>query len=293
MRAANHGVVQAVGAYVGQRRIPFVIEQPRFLRQRIIRPADMHAAGRHVELRNDDLQTLRVNVYRGTGLDNFLYGFHARPNAGKATECKTVQAEVQHLLHRRREKHWQAAGFENVVALVRGGAAFGYVVVTGDGQHAAPSRGARHIAMLEHVRRAVHARAFAIPNAEHAIEFVVAGRRKAELLRAPQSRGCQFFVDTGLEHDVLRLQMLARAPQRLVVIAQRRTTVAADEACGVFASQLVALALQHGQPHQRLYPAHESASVLERVFVVELYGFQGFAYVFGQGGVHAYSNFCQ
>ena len=87
--------------------------------------------------------------------------------------------------------------------------------------------------------------------------------------------------------------MLAGAPQCLVVIAQRRATVAADKARRVFTGQLVALALQHGQTHQRLHTAHERTALLERVFVVELDGFQGFAYVFGQGRVHGDSNFCQ
>jgi len=181
----------------------------------------VQAAGRHLKFRNDNLQTLRVNVHRGAGFDNFLNSFHAGPDTGKSAERKTVQTEVQHLLHRRWKENRQTAGFENVITLVCCRAALGHMVVTSDGQHATPSRGARHIAMLENVRGAVHARAFAVPNAEHAIKFVVAGWREAQLLRSPQSGGCQFFVDTGLEHDLLRLQMLARAPQCLVVIAQR------------------------------------------------------------------------
>ena len=171
-------MVQTVGAYVRESCIPFVIEQPRFLRQGIVRPADVQAAGRHLKLGNNNLQTRRINVYGCAGFDNFLDGFHAGPDAGEAAHRKTVQTEVQHLLHRRREKHRQAAGFENVVALVRGGAAFRYVVVTGDGQHAAPSRGARHVAVFEHVRGAVYARAFAVPNTKHAIKFVVPRWRK-------------------------------------------------------------------------------------------------------------------
>ena len=293
MRAANHGVVQTVGAYVSQCCIPFVIEQTRFLRQRIIRPANVQAAGRHIKLRDNDLQTLRINVHRSAGFDNFLNGFHAGPDTGEAAHCKTVQTEVQHLLHRRGKENRQTACFENVVALVRCRAAFGHMVIAGNRQNAAPSCGARHVAVLEHVRRAVYARAFAVPNAEHAVEFVVARRRETELLRAPQGGGREFFIHTRLEHDVLRLQMFARAPQGLVVIAQWRATVAADKSCRVFSCQLVALTLQHGQTHQGLHAAHERTPLFERVFVVELNGFQGFAYVFGQGRVHVYSNFCQ
>jgi len=72
-------------------------------------------------------------------------------------------------------------------------------------------------------------------------------------LRAPQSSSSQLFVHTGLKHDVLRLQIFFGLPQGLVVTTQRRATVAADEACGVFALQGVALALQHGQLDQGLH----------------------------------------
>ena len=53
---------------------------------------------------------------------------------------------------------------------------------------AAMRRGAGHVGMLEHVRAAVHARALAIPDAEHAVELLV-GRVELQLLRAPQRRG--------------------------------------------------------------------------------------------------------
>ena len=90
-----------------------------------------------------------------------------------------------------------------MVALVRSRAAFGDVVVTGQSQHAAPRRGARHIGVLENIRGAIHAWAFAIPNAKNAIEFVAARGRKAQLLRPPQSGGGKLFIHTGLENDLL------------------------------------------------------------------------------------------
>ena len=90
-----------------------------------------------------------------------------------------------------------------MVALVRSGTAFSDMVVACERQHTAPRRGTRHIGVLEHVRGAVNTWAFAIPNAKHAVEFIAARRRKTQLLCAPQSRGSQFLVHTGLEHDVL------------------------------------------------------------------------------------------
>ena len=96
-----------------------------------------------------------------------------------------MQALVEDVLHTGREKHGQATGLEDVVALVSGRRAFGHMVVTGHGQHAAPRCGAGHVGVFEHVRAAVYARTFAVPDAKHPIEFVGARRCKAQLLRAP------------------------------------------------------------------------------------------------------------
>jgi hypothetical protein len=159
-------------------------------------------------------------------------------------------------------------------------------VVARDGDHAAPGRGARHVGVLEDVRTAVDARALAVPDAEHAIELVGAGRREAQLLRTPQRGGRELLVDARLEHDVLRLQVLLGLPQRLVVAAQGRAAVAADEAGGVPAHQGVALALQHRKLDQRLHAAHEGAAVVQRVLVVQRDGLERLADVVGQGGVH-------
>ena len=111
-------------------------------------------------------------------------------------------------------------------------------------------------------------------------------RVEVELLRAPHRGGGQLFVDAGLEHDVLRRQVLLGLPQRLVVAAQRRAAVAADEAAGVQPGQGVALLLQHRQAHQRLHAAHEGATVFQAVLVVQRDGFQGLADGFGQRCVH-------
>ena len=132
-----------------------------------------------------------------------------------------MQTEIQHFLHRCRKEHGQATGLEDVVALVRRCAALGHMVIAGNRQHTAPRRGAGHVAVLEHIGGAVHAGAFAIPNAKHAIELVVAGRRESQLLCAPQRGGGEFFIHPRLKHNVLRLQVLACTPQRLVIVAQR------------------------------------------------------------------------
>ena len=221
MGALNHVVVKTVGADVGQRGVPLGIEQAGFLVERGVRPADVHAAGGHGKVGGDlDAHALRIHIHGGARLDNFLDGFHTRPHARKTAHSNAVQAQVEHVLHAGRKKQGRATGLEDVVTLVRGCGAFGQVVIPGHGQHAAPGRGSGHIGVLEHVRAAVHARALAVPDAKHAVIFIDPRRRKAQLLRAPQGGGGQFFVDAGLKNDMVRFQMRFGLLQRLVVRAQ-------------------------------------------------------------------------
>ena len=145
--------------------------------------------------------------------------------------------------------------------------------------------GAGEVGVLEHVGAAVDARALAVPDAEHAVVLLV-GLVELELLRAPQRGGGELFVDARLEHHVVGRQVLARRPQRLVIAAERRAAVAADEAGGVEPVLRIAHALQHRQTHQRLHAAHEGAAGFERVLVVERDGFQRLANRLGQRGIH-------
>ena len=131
-----------------------------------------------------------------------------------------MQAQVKNLLHAGREEHRQAAGLEDVVTLMRGGRAFGNMVVTRHRNHATPGCGARHIGVLENVRRAVHTRPLAVPHTEHAIVLVGAGRCKAQLLRAPDGCSRQLFIHARLKHNVLRFQVLGSLPQGLVITAE-------------------------------------------------------------------------
>src|SRR6185295_18524723 len=81
-------------------------------------------------------------------------------------------------------------------------------------------------------------------------------------------------------------EVLLRGPQRLVVAAERRAAIAADEARGVEAERRVALSLQKRQADERLDAAHEGATGLERVLVVEGDALERFAHGVGEWGVH-------
>ena len=288
VRRIDHGVVQLVRAHVRERRVPLVFHQPRFLLERRIGPADVQAAWRHRR------SPRAARSARGRGstntlrrrLDDLLDRLHARPHAREAAHRERVQTHVEDVLHARRKEHRQPAGLEDVVALMRGGAALGDVVVAGDRDHAAVLRGARHVGVLEDVRASVDARALAVPDAEHAVELL-ALRIEVELLRPPDRGRAELLVDPRLEDDVLCREVLLRGPQRLVVAAERRAAVAADEARGVQPGERVALALQHRQTHQRLHAAHEGAARFDGVFVVQRHAFERLADRLGQRCVHA------
>ena len=121
MSGLDDVVVQAVGADVGQRGIPLVVEQALLLVQRGVRPAYVHATGRHLEIPGQpDLHALGIDHRRGRGLDDLLDGLHAGPHAGVAAEREGMDAQVQDFLHGGGKENRQATGLEDVVALMGG-----------------------------------------------------------------------------------------------------------------------------------------------------------------------------
>ena len=104
--------------------------------------------------------------------------------------------------------------------------------------------------MLERVHRAIDAGPLAVPDAEHAIDL--GARKHPDLLAAPHRRRREILVEAGRKFDVVLLEEGFRAPQRVIVHAERRAAITRDEPRGVEALRAVALALQHRQPDQRL-----------------------------------------
>jgi hypothetical protein len=141
------------------------------------------------------------------------------------------------------------------------------VIVADDGEDAAVLRGACGVRVLQHVHRAVEARAFAIPDAEHAIELAV--RIEADVLRAPDGGGAKLFIDARNETNVLRFEELLGPPELLIVGAKRGAAIARDEPGGVDARRAIACFLDEREPDQRLHTAHEHAPVFEQILVAE------------------------
>ena len=141
------------------------------------------------------------------------------------------------------------------------------MVVTGQRNHAAIRRGAGRVGMLERVHRAIDAGALAVPDAEYAIDL--GAGKHADLLAAPHGRRRQILVETGRELDVMLLEEGFRAPQRVIVHAERRAAITRDETRGVEPLRAVAFALQHRQPDQRLRTGEEDALRIQPVLVVQ------------------------
>src|ERR1700744_2910836 len=141
---------------------------------------------------------------------------------------------------------------------MRNGGGFGAVVVTGEAKYPAVAGRAGGIAVTKHVAAAVHAGALAIPDANHAI--VVGARRQVELLRAPDCGRSEVFVHTGLEFDIVLLEMLAGGEQLLIIAAERRAAIARDESGGVETGGAIAANLRHRQADQRLNAGHENVT---------------------------------
>src|SRR5215470_15621204 len=122
------------------------------------------------------------------------------------------------------------------------------MIIAGQRNDAAVLRGAGSIRMFERIERTVDARPLAVPDAEHAIDL--GAGEHADLLAAPYRGRGEVFVEAGDEGDVLLLQEGLRAPQRMIVHAERRAAIAGDEARGIQSNSAIALSLQHRQPDQ-------------------------------------------
>src|SRR5580704_12679225 len=150
---------------------------------------------------------------------------------------------------------------------MRDGGGFRAVVVAGETKHPAVFRRARGVAVAEHVAAAIDAGALAVPDADDAVMSGALG--EIELLRSPDRGGGEVFVHAGLEFDVVLLKVFSGGEQLLIVAAERRAAVAADETGGVEAIGAVAPDLGHRQADQRLNTGQEDMARPLRVFLIE------------------------
>src|SRR5476651_2097226 len=150
---------------------------------------------------------------------------------------------------------------------MRQGRGLAAMIVARERDHAAILRRSGGIAVLQHVHRAIDAGALAVPDREDAIDLRAG--EQVGLLAAPHRRRREILVEAGLEVDVVFLEVPLRAPQRVVVHAERRAAIARDEAAGVESRRRVALLLHHRQAHQRLDAGEIDAALVQAIAILE------------------------
>ena len=98
------------------------------------------------------------------------------------------------------------------------------MIVADNRQNAAKSRGPGRVGVFEDIAGAVDARCLAIPDAEQAIE--PRAWEETELLRAPDGRGPEVFVQPFPEFDIMVVQPGLGRAQLLVISAERGAAIA-------------------------------------------------------------------
>src|SRR4051794_8378037 len=89
------------------------------------------------------------------------------------------------------------------------------MVVARNCKNASKSGGSKHVGGTKDITRAIHAGAFAIPDAEDAL--VIRVPIGLVHLRPEERSGSKVLVQAWLERDVMLLELFLRLPQSLVV----------------------------------------------------------------------------
>ena len=200
MRRIDHHAIDAIGARERARGLHRVLMQAQFLIERRVGPADIEAAQRHREIgRQHDIELMRIDVHRRRRFHRLGDRLEADPAPGVAAHRPAEHAHVQNILHAGgiEDRHHRADEFE--LRTMRKRRRTASVIVGRERKHAAIFRGARGIAMLEHIARTIHARSLAVPHREHTV--VLRTGEKVGLLRAPDHGRAEVLVDTGLKFD--------------------------------------------------------------------------------------------
>ena len=263
-RLSPDTVINSVSAGKGFGGEPLVIYHPRFLRNRGILQANVQPPPRHVEIGRHERQPERIAIDDRGRLDRILHGLQPDPKPRKPAERPAVKAEIQNFLNPCRGYHRHIGIDHRPIGLVQHGRTFAGVIVAHCHQHTAMRRGAGHIGMAHHIARAVNPRPLAVPQRENPV--VSALSTQFGLLGAPDRRGGQIFVQSGLKADVIRLQQLSGPGHLQIDPPQRRSAIARYIARRVQPGRPVARLLHQHQAHQGLCAIQQ----YRRFFEIEL-----------------------
>src|SRR5207249_937048 len=103
--------------------------------------------------------------------------------------------------------------------------------------------------------------------AEHAIEPALAAQFR--LLRAPERRRGQVFIDGRLEFDIGRLERACRPHELLVEAPERGAAVAGHEACRIETRATIAFLLHQAKANESLIAGCKNPALPHIEFVVE------------------------
>jgi hypothetical protein len=102
-------VVELVGAHIGQRGVPLVVEQPGFLVERVVGPADVQATRRHLEVSGMTMFT-RPGSISAVALDSTISWIVFMPTQTplKRLSAKACRPRSRIVLHASRVEHRHA-----------------------------------------------------------------------------------------------------------------------------------------------------------------------------------------
>ena len=165
------------------------------------------------------------------------------PQAGIPGQRDPVQPELQHLRRIARVEHRDREVEEADRAVAGDRRALAGGVVAGEDEDAAVLARADEVAVTEGVAGAVDAGRLAVPDADYAVEALV--RKTFQELGAVDRGRRRLLVDRrSADHVVIRQQPV-RSLKLFVVLAQRRSGIAADEGANPQAGFPVAAVLVH------------------------------------------------
>src|SRR2546422_649099 len=155
----------------------------------------------------------------------------AHPEPRVARELEAEPAEVEDFLRRAGKEHREERVIEGDLGVRRNRGRLGERVVPAQREHAAVTRDAREVRVLENITGAVDAGPLAVPHAEHAV--VLRLREQVRELAAVDRRRPEILVHTREEDDVVLAEQSRVALEREVEAAERGASITADDRGGV------------------------------------------------------------
>ena len=266
--AIDHDAVDAIGPGKGGGSRQPVVDQPILFHQRGQVLPQVEALRRQPDIGGGDIGATGVRQLDAAGeVECVGDALESDVAAAVARHGPPEQPELDDLANGGGVEHRHHGGNQRVFRLVRAVGGFAAVIVAGDDQEAALRGGAFEVAELQGFAGAINADAFAVPQAENALECGFA--EPVELLGAADGADRELFVEARPEHDMVLVEQFLCAPQRRVIDPERRAAIARDVACRFQPGGAVAPRLVERQPNQGLVRRKEDTPTRLQVLVVE------------------------